>query len=515
MRSLFLTLFFLTALANSLAAQPILEKDYTTTMEIPSIITVESSPAHLYVLSRTEGMVVFRTRGDSLRWLYSSTGMQQRGNTVTADIRFAYLFGDGSRLTVLEPTSVLGVYSSTLLPAPPLDAKRIDQNLFVALGKEGIGSLSLATPSAVDSTMEQVGKEQIGASSIIDLEASGNQLFALSSDQKLFVFKSSQTGITLSRELSLFRELNHIYLLDDLLVGTDRNGNMYEVDRGGELSKMGSIGEEVTKISRWKEWLIIRGISNRIWTSFKNRSPVLWKKDREAGNHFTVTGRQFWLSEYNNVSRIATSRKVTSTERKKTPPVSSDLSLKSIPDQVIPYPKPLLIGLELEKSFPAEQVQFAYQSDINSAKIKKNGFYWQPKADDVGSHRFTIVATASDGSTDRTSFTVDVRSFNAPPRFAPLRPISIPVGEPFNLPVTATDPDGMHPELVRYLGVDLPEGASVDEQTGEFKWTPTPRQVGENKFRVIATDQYGAASSVNISIRVIEKPDTTESGDEQ
>jgi len=70
----------------------------------------------------------------------------------------------------------------------------------------------------------------------------------------------------------------------------------------------------------------------------------------------------------------------------------------------------------------------------------------------------------------------------------------------------------MHQNLVRYLGVDLPEGATVNEQTGEFIWTPTARQVGENKFRIIATDQYGAASSADIIIRVVNTKRGSESG---
>ncbi|MDZ7682338.1 MAG: hypothetical protein U5J63_11665 [Fodinibius sp.] len=94
-----LVIALLFSITVSVQAQPTLEKDYSYVMEIPSVITMESSLAHLYVLSDSEGMAVFRTYPDSLQWLYSSTGMEQRGNTVTADIRFAYLFGNSRRLT--------------------------------------------------------------------------------------------------------------------------------------------------------------------------------------------------------------------------------------------------------------------------------------------------------------------------------------------------------------------------------------------------------------------------------
>lgn len=82
--------------------------------------------------------------------------------------------------------------------------------------------------------------------------------------------------------------------------------------------------------------------------------------------------------------------------------------------------------------------------------------------------------------------------------------MTIPVDEAFTLPVRATDPDGTHRNLIRYIGVDLPDGAAIDEKSGEFSWTPSPRQTGESRFRIIATDQYGAAASTDVVIRVIE-----------
>lgn len=512
-RTLLSAILFIFAGTAVSIAQPQLTKDYTTTMEIPSVIAMESSPAHLYVLSDSEGMVVFRAHSDSLQWLYSSTGMEQRGNRVTADIRFAYLFGYNKRLTVLEPTSVLGVYSSTLLSEKPLDARRIEQKLYLALGSKGLGRISLRNPASVDSTADIVEQQTLQNGNIIDLEASEDQLFVLSSNNKLFEFTSGEEGLNLNREISLLRDINRIFLLNQTLIGSDENGNIYEINRNGELSRLGSIDEEVKKIRAWNDWLIIKGTSNRLWTSYQNRSPVLWKDDADAGNYFTIIKNQFWLSEYNQISQIVTGQQSTGTgSTVNSPALPSTIDLQPIEDQVVPYPKPLLISLELAVDVPAEQVQYAYQSDVESAKIKGNGFLWQPKADDVGQHRFKVIATASNGASDSTSFSVDVRSFNAPPRFAPLRPISIPVGESFTLPVRATDPDGMHQNLIRYLGVDLPEGASVDEQTGMFTWTPTDRQIGENKFRVIATDQYGAASSVDITIRVVNAPKRSDSG---
>ena len=497
-------------IAINVQGQPTLQKDFSYVLEIPSTITVGSSAAHVYVLSDSEGMAVFRTQQDTLQWLYSSTGMEQRGNTMTADIRFAYLWGDSRRLTVLEPTSVLGVYSSTLLPANPRDAKRIDNNLYVALGNKGLGKLSLRTPAAVDSTMDYIERSRLSRENIIDLETSNDQLFALSSSQKLYDFDYEDEQLTLAKELKLSENISKIFLIDNTVYGSDHDGNIYEFDRSGNTSQLGGIDEPVVKIESWKNWLIIQGSSNRVWTSYQNRSPNLWKEDKDAGNYFTVTDGNLWISEYNKLSRIITSvpggsDNDVSTELSET--YSGEIALKDISNQVVPHTKSLLFPIRFEQDIPANAVQISYQSNnITHAEIRGQSFYWQPTADDVGNHRIKIIASTNSGKTDSTSIDVEVTSFNSPPRFAPIRTISIPINEEFSLPIKATDPDGTDRELVRYLGVDLPEGASINEKTGEFTWSPTPRQIGKNEFRVIATDQYGAAKSTDITINVVENP---------
>ncbi len=516
MKNKLLTFFvgLLFCIATNVQAQPTLQKDFSYVLEIPSTLTIGSSAAHVYVLSDTEGMAVFRTQQDTLQWLYSSTGMEQRGNMMTADIRFAYLWGDSRRLTVLEPTSVLGVYSSTLLPANPQDAKRIDNNLYVALGNKGLGKLSLRTPAAVDSTMDYVERSRLSRENIVDIEASNDQLFALASSQKLYHFDYEDGQLALAKELELSGNISKIFLIDNTVYGSDPNGNIYEIDSSGNTSKLGSINEPIVKMESWKNWLIIQGNSNRVWTSYQNRSPDLWKEDKDAGNYFTVTNDDLWVSEYNKLSRIITSvpggsDDDVSTELSEV--YSGEFSLKDISNQVVPHTKPLLFPIQFEQDVPANAVQISYQSDdITHAEIRGQSFYWQPTADDVGNHRVKIIASTNSGKTDSTSVNVEVTSFNSPPRFAPIRSISIPINEKFSLPIKATDPDGSDSELIRYLGVDLPEGASIDEKTGKFTWSPTPRQIGENEFRVIATDQYGAAKSIDITINVVENPRSEE-----
>jgi hypothetical protein len=178
--------------------------------------------------------------------------------------------------------------------------------------------------------------------------------------------------------------------------------------------------------------------------------------------------------------------------------------LKPIDNITVPFPRPILFPIELESNHDMNEIEFSYRSNIENARIRGQSFFWQPASSQVGQNQFTIAATTSSGLTDTVTFSIDVRPFNSPPRFTPLQPLTINVDEEFSFEFNAIDPDGMNPDLIRYLGVDLPSGASLNEQSGEFRWRPNIRQVGEFEFQVIATDQFGAATSQDVTIRVIE-----------
>tara|TARA_B100000900_G_scaffold391604_1_gene386373 strand:- start:403 stop:663 length:261 start_codon:yes stop_codon:yes gene_type:complete len=82
------------------------------------------------------------------------------------------------------------------------------------------------------------------------------------------------------------------------------------------------------------------------------------------------------------------------------------------------------------------------------------------------------------------------------------------MGDPYTVTYTAMDPEAKHTQksLIRFLGVDLPEGARLDEKSGEISWIPTEKDLGVHRFKVIATDTYGAASSIQVELNVIDLP---------
>ncbi len=507
MRKLIKHLFALFVVSSAFSgfvnAQSQVVQDYNRLLTIPNLKALQASTSHLYALSESEGMAVFRVYADSLQWLYTSSGMQRRGDKIETDIRFAYLYGDTKRLTVLEPTSVLGVYSSTLLPEVPKGIARLKNELFIALGSAGLGKLSLETPETVDTEAEIIANDVIGRANVLDVASSliGNQLFVLTDNSRIHVFTSEDSTLEFSSTVGLSTQIHRIFLDEGLIWGATNRGEVFEVNSNGLGKRIGAVGEKISDLINWRNRLFVRGISGKVWVSENERPFIPWKEDASAGNFITKSGYNVWISVYNKLGPL----KITSsTQTNQNVPVSGVFKLKPINNLVLTYPKPLLLGIELEGNYPANDVEFTYHSNIGNATIKGQGFYWQPTVNQVGYNSFTIIANNSNGQIDSTRFTVDVRTFNAPPRFSPVRSSSIVVNDPYQLQLNAVDPENPANSIIRYLGVDLPDGATLDEQTGLFKWTPTERQVGESTFRVIATDELGAASSQDITLNVID-----------
>lgn len=505
-----LILFLVVFLSSPAAAQVEWVQDFRNLMEINQVMELESSAAHKYVLSGEEGLVVFRTNADTLQWLYSSEGMEKRGRTLQADVRFAYLYGDSRRLTIVEPTSVLGVYSSTVLPDTPRSVQRLGNFIYIALGEHGVGRLSLESPESVDDEPEFIFHSIFENSRVLDLVSDRNStLFVLKDNQTLEILERSSNGPELqpARSIELEAPVRRLFLTEDELLGTTQSGEIYYIGSEGRITRAGRVHEPVDKLRLWQGDLVVRTQSGKLWANKDSEGLTLWK-DSEGGNFFTLVNEQLWVSENNQISPVLRieSREDESTAEGEAIPeqISGAPELKPIENITFPFPRPLLQPIVLNSDHRTDQVELTYRSDIQNAKLRGQTFYWKPTATQIGRHEVTILATTSSGLTDSTRFSIDLRPFNTPPRFTPVRPMTINIEEEFTLDIRAIDPDGKNPELIRYLGVDLPSGARLEEQTGKFAWTPTIRQVGNFEFQVIATDQYGAASQQNINIRVIE-----------
>lgn len=468
-------------------------------IDIPNIIDINSSETHLYALSESEGLVVFRTYSDSLQWLYSSTGMQERGHTLDSDIRFAYLYGDSRRLTVIEPTSVLGVYSSTILPSQPLTVERIGFKLFVALNNGTLGSLNLDTPESVDTDWSLINGETSTVSMVSD---NRNTLYILRSGNELAIYEVDEDEVDLLSVTSIDRNVHKIFLTDGELLGADNSGNIFYINSNGRTQSLSQVSGRVDRILNWNDTFVVRTANREIWVENSSGDFERWKTGERSGNYITSSDSQLWISENSAIAPVV--EQSVRNDQTSSTPATEAFTLKEIDNIVLPFPRPLILPIEFEGNVDLSQITFSYSAPFDNARIRGNTFFWQPTATQTGRHSVTITATEADGNAQSRTFMIDLRSFNAPPQFSPSRPISIVVGEEFDFQISAVDPDGIDQQLIRYLGVDLPNGAQIEEQTGLFRWTPNIRQVGEHRFQIIATDQYGAAASQNYVMNVIE-----------
>lgn len=100
----------------------------------------------------------------------------------------------------------------------------------------------------------------------------------------------------------------------------------------------------------------------------------------------------------------------------------------------------------------------------------------------------TVTATATETATPTTTATstpTATPTGNRPPELT-CRDVYIAYpGHPIEIPIEATDPQG---DGITFRGGDLPVGATIGEQDGIFRWTPTEDQTGPVYAVIEASD---------------------------
>ncbi|RMG40501.1 MAG: tandem-95 repeat protein, partial [Methanobacteriota archaeon] len=134
---------------------------------------------------------------------------------------------------------------------------------------------------------------------------------------------------------------------------------------------------------------------------------------------------------------------------------------------------------------------------------KTGEFVWTPTYEQSGSYTLTAVVSDADGLQDTKEIVITVNNVNRKPRFLPM---SSPEGKEnslLNFNLQATDPDKEDEGKLRFSAASLPEGATLNPQTGEFRWTPTYDQSGSYPIVFTVEDAEGASASVELTISVI------------
>ena len=142
------------------------------------------------------------------------------------------------------------------------------------------------------------------------------------------------------------------------------------------------------------------------------------------------------------------------------------------------------------------------------ASITSGGaFSWTPSESQDGTHTITIQVQDGNGGSDSETITVTVSEVNEDPVLNPIGPKSVNQLEALTFTATATDGDvigGTADTLEFSLGAGAPTGASINQNTGAFSWTPTASQVGMHTITFQVEDGAGATDSEAVTVTVSE-----------
>ncbi|MCP4713252.1 MAG: hypothetical protein GY869_31865, partial [Planctomycetes bacterium] len=118
-------------------------------------------------------------------------------------------------------------------------------------------------------------------------------------------------------------------------------------------------------------------------------------------------------------------------------------------------------------------------------------FLWTPTAADAGVHQVTLqVQDSGNGDlnnilTDAVVVEIEVRATNAAPTLIPVGTQDVHEGETLSLQLVAGDPDN---DALSFYADQLPAGAVLNEQTGEFVWNVGFNQAGYHNIAFFVTD---------------------------
>ena len=126
---------------------------------------------------------------------------------------------------------------------------------------------------------------------------------------------------------------------------------------------------------------------------------------------------------------------------------------------------------------------------------------WTPAFDQSGSYEASYVV--SDGELEAAQpVSLNVVNVNRPPAFADVPAVSGNENEPITFTAAASDPDGEDAGNLRYSATGLPEGASLDDASGAFSWTPGYEQSGDYSVIIEVRDTFGEAATVTVPVSV-------------
>src|SRR5205814_5233683 len=118
-------------------------------------------------------------------------------------------------------------------------------------------------------------------------------------------------------------------------------------------------------------------------------------------------------------------------------------------------------------------------------------FRWTPSYEQAGHYIIHFDAFDPDKKSDSMDVVVDAANVNRLPQIH-TSDHQAALGKPLSFFINASDPDA--DTILTYTAVHLPQGATLNSQTGRFDWTPSPAQAGEYVVDFSVSDDHDIAS---------------------
>jgi hypothetical protein len=136
---------------------------------------------------------------------------------------------------------------------------------------------------------------------------------------------------------------------------------------------------------------------------------------------------------------------------------------------------------------------------------------WTPGFTQAGSYQVKIKVTDSGGLSAELNVPVEVTDVNRPPQLQSVPAQTVDEGAALSFNLSATDEDTDN-QLV-YSISNLPDGASLDENSGQFSWTPGFDQAGNNNLQAKVSDGTAeSTTTISVTVNDVNRPPTISGG---
>ncbi len=182
-------------------------------------------------------------------------------------------------------------------------------------------------------------------------------------------------------------------------------------------------------------------------------------------------------------------------------------ALESIPPIVVNENQPVrfqLAGSDKDREDKGKLVYHLANAPAGAAlNASTGGFNWTPGYDQAGNYALNFTVTDSAGASANTTVDIKVNNVNRAPQLSAVPARQIRENEPFTLVLpAAADSDKEDSGKLKYTLTNQPRGASFDENSHTFKWTPSFDQAGSYNMTYQVKDLEGATAQQPFNLTV-------------